>query len=410
MSRGTKPGWSWLAAGLAALAVAACQERFTAPAECPAQCPGGSSDVFDTVLTTVPGADSSFEGYVEGGSGVALLVSNGLEASENRAIYRFAPRPDSIEVSDTNRGYVVDSVLLSVNLLARDTLLNGLKVFFYRIANTVESGVTFADVAPQLIEANLIDSVLVADSLNTGTVQLVLRGADALKTGLPSNAGGTLAIGVAVAPAGTGIRVGATGSGTGATFASYVTGQEVADTVSDRKQTITRTPSFNTFVTATAVDPDPTLLTVGGEPSSRALLRFDLPDRLQDSADIVRATLELVPSRPILGLPTDPAVLEARAVLADLGAKSPVVGSEDVTFISNDTLSPGVSDTVRLDVTNIVRLWQSTTTERPEAIFLSLLPEAATFMRAEFGSSRRPDIGPPRLRVTYMFAFPFEKP
>ncbi|HEU5041028.1 MAG TPA: hypothetical protein VFT84_09425, partial [Gemmatimonadales bacterium] len=377
--------------------------------ECPAQCPGGSADVFDTVLTALPGEDSSFAGYVEGGSGLALLVSNGLEVSENRALYRFAPRPDSIEVADTNRGYLVDSVLISLNLIARDTLTDGLTVFFYRIANTVESGVTFAELEPQLVEANLIDSVQVADTLNTGTVQLVLRGADALKTGLPADAGGTLAVGITIsAGAPTGVRLGATGGGTGATFASYVTAQNVADTVTGRKQTINRTPSFNTFVTQTTLVPDPARLTVGGEPSSRALVRFDLPEQLEDSANIVRATLELVPDGPVLGLPTDPSLLVAKAVLADLGAKSPVTDDND--FWAIDTLSPGASDTVRLDVTNIVRLWQSTTTERPEAVFLSLLPEAATFMRPVFGSSRSPEIGAPRLRVTYMLAFPFENP
>jgi hypothetical protein len=399
----------WLLAASAAGGIAACQERLTEPVDCPALCPGGSSDVFDTTLSALPGADSSFQGYVEGGSGIALLVSNGLEVSENRALYRFAPRPDSIEVADTNRGYVVDSVLISLNLLARDTLTDGLKVFLYRIANTVEAGVTFADLEPQLVEANLIDSVLVADTLNTGTVQLVLRGADALKTGLPSDSGGTLAVGIKIAAAApTGVRLGATGGGTGATFASYVTAENVADTVTGRQQTINRTPAFNTFVTQTPPVLDPTLLTVGGQPSSRALLRFDLPERLEDSANVVRATLELVPSRPILGLPTDPSLLEAKAVLADLGAKSPV--TPDTLFWSRQLLDPGVGDTVRLDVTNMVRLWQSASAERPEAIFVSLRPEAATFMRAEFGSSRRPDVGTPRLRITYMLAFPFESP
>ena len=393
----------------AGIVMGGCQERLTSPAECPALCPGGTSDVFDTVLTTIPGADSSYLGYVEGGSGLGLLVSNGLGGTERRAVYRFGTRPDSIEVADTNRGYLVDSVLISVNLLARDTLSDGLKVFVYRIANTVESGVTFADVEAQLVEANLIDSVQVADTLNSGTVQLVLRGADVLRTGLPLDAGGTLAVGIAIgSPAPTGMRIGATAGGTGATFASYVTAQNVADTVTGRKQTISRTPTFNTFVTQTLLVPDPSLLTVGGEPSSRALLRFDLPDRLEDSATIVRATLELVPTGPIVGLPTDPALLAAKAVLADLGAKSPV--TDEPTFISSDTLTPGVGDTVRLDVTNIVRLWQSTTTERPESIFLSLLPEAATFMRAEFGSSHAAAVGGPRLRVTYMLAFPFENP
>ena len=406
----------WLVAAGAALTIAACQERLTAPADCPTLCPGGGgSQVFDTVLSALPGADSSYAGYVEGGSGASLLVSNGLPASENRAVYRFAPRPDSVIVgppgSTDTVPYLVDSVALSINLLARDTLTDGLTVYLYRIDNTVSSGVTFADVAAQLVEANLIDSVQVADSVNTGTVLLVLRGADVLKTGLPVDGGGALAIGVAVAAAApTGIRVGSTGGGTGASFSSYVTAQGVADTVTGRKQTITRTPAFNTYVTETPVVPDPALLTVGGAPSSRALLRFDLPDRLEDSADIVRATLELVPSEPILGLPTDPSLLLAKAVLADLGAKSPVVDNQSTALIALDTLLPGVSDTVRFDVTNLVRLWQSTTTERPEAIFLSLLPEASTFMRAQFGSSRTPDIGGPRLRITYMLAFPFETP
>ena len=400
-----------LAAAAAIALAAGCQERLTAPAECPAQCPGGSAEVFDTVLTAIPGADSTYQGYRNAGEGIALLVSNSLAGQpESRAIYRFGDRPDSVSVADTNRAYVVDSVLISINLRGRDTLLDGLKLFVYRISNTVTSGVTFADLEPQLVETNLIDSILVADTVNTGAVQTVLHGADVLKTGLPIDAGGTLAIGVTVAPAGTGARIGTTGGSTGAVFTSYVTAQGVDDTVSTRQQLLTRTPAFNSFVTETPFVPDPSLLTVGGAPSARALLRFDLPDRLEDSANVVRATLELVPAQPLLGLRTDPSLLLAKAVLADLGAKSPVVADDDANFVSADTLSAGASDTVRLDVTNIVKLWQSTTTERPEAIFLSLLPEAASFLRAEFGSSRRPDIGTPRLRITYMLAFPFEKP
>jgi hypothetical protein len=136
-------------------------------------------------------------------------------------------------------------------------------------------------------------------------------------------------------------------------------------------------------------------------------LRFDLPEEVEDSGSIVRATLELIPSMPILGLGTDPAVLRSRAVLADLGAKSPV--SENAVLIASDTVSPGTADTVRLDVTRLVQAWQSSS-EPPEAMFLSLEPEAATFMRAVFGSTRRPDVGAPRLRVNYQRTFPFENP
>ena len=78
-----------------------CQERLTAPADCPALCPGGQARVFDTVLTPIPNSDTSYTGYVARASAKALLVSNGLPASEDRAVYRFFARPDSIEVRDT---------------------------------------------------------------------------------------------------------------------------------------------------------------------------------------------------------------------------------------------------------------------------------------------------------------------
>jgi hypothetical protein len=110
----------------------------------------------------------------------------------------------------------------------------------------------------------------------------------------------------------------------------------------------------------------------------------------------------------MLGLPSDPALLQATALLADLGAKSPVI-TTDARFIVSDTLAVGSSDTVRLDMTPIVRLWQSAS-ERPEAVFLSLLPEAATFTRPVFGSTRSGTVGAPRLRITYLKPFPFENP
>jgi hypothetical protein len=401
-------GAGWLAAFvLLAAAITGCQERLTAPGECPDLCPGDQSRVFDTVITPIPNSDSSYTGYIARGSARALLVSNGLPASEDRAVYRFNARPDSIEVRDTLRSYVVDSALLSINLIARDTLVNGLKIYLHRIDPGVDADATFESIEQQLVPEAIIDSIAVADSVNSGLVQTVLRGADVAKVALPVGTGGVLAIGVSmVAEQPSGIRIGASGAGTGATFISYVS-LDVPDTGAVRHQTVTRAPAFNTFVTQSPSVPDPDFLTVGGEPSSRALLRFDLPQHIEDSATIVRATLELVPREPMLGLPSDPALIQASALLADLGAKSPVTAEEN--FISADTLPVGSEDTVRLDMTSIVRLWQATT-ERPEAVFLQLLPEAASFTRPVFGSTRSVTVGAPRLRITYLKPFPFESP
>jgi hypothetical protein len=285
--------------------------------------------------------------------------------------------------------------------------VNGLKLYLYRIDPTVDADATFAGIDQQLVPTALIDSIEVPDSLGAGLVRTVLRGAEVEKIALPVGTGGVLAIGVAMsADQPTGVRLGASAAGTGATFLSYVT-LDVPDTGTVRHQSLTRAPAFNTFVSSSSPVPDDAFLTVGGEPSARALLRFDLPEDIEDSATIVRATLELAPRSPMLGLPSDPPLLQAKALLADLGAKSPV--TTDVRFISSDTLAVGSAGTVRLDVTSIVRLWQAAT-ERPEAIFLSVLPEAASFTRPVFGSTRSGTVAGPRLRITYLKPFPFENP
>jgi len=216
-----------------------------------------------------------------------------------------------------------------------------------------------------------------------------------------------LAIGLRIAAdVPTGIRVGSIAAGNSASFVSYVT-VDVPDTGLVRNQSLNRASVFNTFLTREPLQPSDSVLTIGGEPSSRALVRFGLTDAFLDSATIVRATLELTPARPIVGLPTDPATLEARAVLGDIGAKSPL--TSDPNFIRQDTLPALVTETVEVELTRMVQLWQASRA-RPQSVFLLLRPEAASFTRAVFESTRSSTDGAPRLRITYQRSFPFENP
>jgi hypothetical protein len=275
----------------------------------------------------------------------------------------------------------------------------------------VDSTRTFTDIDAELVDSNLIDSIAVPDSVNSGAITTMLRGADAAKLRLAPGGDSVLAIGLRIAAeTPTGIRVGALASNSAASFTSYLT-LDVPDTGATRKQSLARTPVFNTFVTQNPVVPDDTLLTVGGEPASRALLRFALSNAFLDSTTIVRATLELTPVRPILGLPTDPAVLQIIPLVGDLGAKSPL--TSDTTFVRQGILPAVQSDTVQIEATRIVQLWQSART-RPQSVFLRLIPEGATFARAVFHSTRsRVPAGTlvaPRLRITYQRSFSFESP
>jgi hypothetical protein len=241
----------------------------------------------------------------------------------------------------------------------------------------------------------------------------MLRGADLARVAMTPADSGQLSVGVRVAaPVPTGVRLGAIATpGTAAGFTTYVTA-DIPDTGVAKLRTFPLTAAFDSYVTQNPVVSDSTLLLVGGEPASRALIRFVLPPRIRDSATVVRATLELTPVTPISGLPTDPVRLEARAVLADLGAKSPVNSTGGRVPV--DTVLPGTATPVALEAVKLVELWLRST--RPTALVVSLaqtLPdlEAASFSRPVFYSSRAADPAVrPRLRISYLLSFPFENP
>jgi hypothetical protein len=391
---------------LAALALVGCQEKLTSPADCPTLCPGGRPEVFEEVFTATIGADSSYSGYVQRHQARSLLVSNGLEGFEERALVRFPPRADSIIVRDTLRGYTIDSVALSFVVAARDTNVNGLELWVYRVAPGFDSLTTFAAVAPAFVPESLIAAIPIADSVNAGLVRTVFQGADLSRVQIAPGDSGRLAVGVRLAaPAFTGVRLGSLAAGTGAVFTTYAT-LDVPDTGAARLRTIALGTAFNTYVSEVSEVSDTTLLAVGGAPSSRSLLRFSLPSRILDSATIVRATLELTSTAPITGLQSDTVLLQARSVLADVGGKSPV--NTSLGRVPADTLELG-SSTVSIEAVRLVELWLGA--NRPSALVLALNPEGGSFTKPVFYSTRAVDPAlRPRLRLSYMRSFAFETP
>jgi hypothetical protein len=242
----------------------------------------------------------------------------------------------------------------------------------------------------------------------------VFTGADLNSLLIPAADTGVLALGVRIdSPDTTGIRLGSSSNGSGVVFVTYAT-LDVPDTASSVKlRTFTLASTFNSYVMPPQPEPDSTFLAVGGEPSARTILRFALPPVIRDSASIVRATLELTPVTPFTGLPTDPAHIQARPVVTDVGAKSPV--SSVPGGVPTETLDLGATS-VSLEAVRLVELWVSTT--RPSSLFLSFAPEAfatdreaASFSRPVFYSTRAADPAVrPRLRISYLRRFPFENP
>jgi hypothetical protein len=386
--------------------VAACQERLASPADCPNLCPG-SFDIRDTVLYPLDDPAGTFTGYVRAGSGSSLRTSYQFPASEDRAIIRFGPRTDSLSINGSFRSYTIDSVNLEVSLLFRDTLVSGLKLYLYRLPVTIDTLTTFAQVEAAFIPSAILDSFVVDDSVLTRRLIATFKDANLAKVAIPAGDSGVFAFGVGVrASAGTGVRIGSAASGsTTPTFRTFVQVADTSDTTFARQ--ITPSVRFNSFVARDSAPVDQSVLTLGGVPSSRAVLRFPWPSLLKDSAQLVRATLELVPAEPVLGLPGDSAFVIARPVLADLGGKSST--TTDASFQGVAGVLPGTTDTLSLEVRRAVLTWQGNS-PLPPMFMLQIFPEASSFTIARLGSSQSAPALRPRLRVTYTLTYPFGNP
>lgn len=385
-----------------AAGVAACSERLTQPGQCPELCPGGMPEAQEEVLTALPDDDSTFTGYTDASSGAVMLVASGIPTSADTSygVLRFT-RPDSVLYRDTLRAYTVDSAQFTLLVVSHDTAVHDAKVQLYRLPSSLDTtALAYAALAPLFTPANLVGEATLPDTALADTVRLKVTGAAVGQIALQPSDGSTLALGIAITGgAATGGRIGNNRSVLPPSFISYIT----PTAPSPSPLSIGATTDFAGYVRRETPPVEPTFLTVGGVPSSRALIRFPWSARLRDSVTVVRATLELVPAQPTEGLPNDLGILTVRGLATDFGAKSPV----EPLSLGTLTLAANSTDTLHVEITQVVQFWQAGLL-RPPAVFLSVSPEVETFSRAVFGSTRSG--APPRIRLNYLPRFPFSSP
>ncbi|MGH7582434.1 MAG: hypothetical protein ACREL5_04315 [Gemmatimonadales bacterium] len=383
-----------------ACAGAACTEHLTTPGDCPAFCPGGQAIFRDTVLSPMLNGDTSFTGYVEASNLISVLASSGGNYGQNRAVIHFSPVGDSILIADTNRAYTLDSMALQLSIQARDTTVGNFVIEIYRLPRTIDSTAGFDAIDALMTPANLLAEVPDPTGF-TGTFHVTFGGDSLARLAFAPADSGILEIGLRVRADGpTAARIGTPASGSLApVLYSYVTALGVPDSLKTSSKTTISDLYFT--VAPPESSPPPSLLAVGGIPVSRSFIRFALPEYLRDSATIIRATLQLHGDQPMIGIPADTAQLVANTLLADFGAKSPVIAGLGTTAV----LLPGTQD-VSLDVASLVQAWQGAT-PTPSIIRLSLAQEGGTFLFPLFASTRSPT-GAPTLRITYRPPFGFE--
>jgi hypothetical protein len=420
-----------------ALGVLACTEQITSPASCPDFCPGGQIVTVESLLSTAISRDSTFRGYVEAHRAFMLLAAT-LPGLESRPIFQtepIAPRMTINSGGDTTTGpIVVDSTRLTFTLLRRDSAAHNLQLVLYRLPLGLDSTSTFAGTAPafagtpvRVVNLDSLfakpggrdsvtgDSVLSVDSvrhavtfsLKFDTTQIPFVVADS----------GQLAMGVRItADMPTSAAFGSGEIGTGPEITWFIRVDSAGILLQRPSQR--RLARFDGFV----FDPPPAALdanlTIGGVPSARALLRIAVPRAIRDSSQIIRATLILVPVAPIPATPPDSFFLQVNHVAADLGAKSPI--ANDTLAPESALFGPGLSDTIQIEVTSLLRFWQFDTTSAT-TVYLRLLAldrvdslnldgsEGSTFTALRLYSSRTPAFRP-ALRLTFIRRFKFGEP
>jgi hypothetical protein len=325
----------------------------------------------------------------------------------SRAVIQFLPLNDSITVGSEVRPIaVVDSFRIRFTLTGRRQDATGLEVRLHRLPVGVDTTWAFADLDPFFQDSTLLAAIVIPDSVLTDSVAAT----DSLITVLPGDAFPTLAqdsqrvaVGLALRTdqagyADLGSRQGTLGASVVARYAQV----DSSGTLLSREES--RSVDFDTFVGRPVAAPAPDVVAVGGIPSARAFLRLSVPDTILKRANIVRATLLLVPTSAALGAPGDTVSLRAFGLEADYGPKSRFLPAPIDTIIRGAAnVAVGSVDTIRIDVTHIIRPWQADTT-RPRTILLRVLPEAATLGEVRLATSRSAGLTP-AIRITYVPLF-----
>ncbi len=404
MKRGTR-----LAFGLLTLALAGCQDRITTPGTCPDLCPGDPIVIRDTTILAIPGGDSTFFGYADRSDRLGLLVSNGLEAGEYRAFVTFPViREDSVLVDNLLTELTVDSAAVTFQLQSRDTTATGLTLYLHRLPlEAADTAISFDSLQALLASTPVVDSIVVPDTLKSGLIGAYLTGDDIDKVRTSAADSGRIAFAIRVrASKPTGVRLGVDNLGsTNAPTFEFRGSVDVADTTKRRQAALVRPADIATFGYVGTVDrsigANPDLLYLGGPAMGRGLIRFSIPAAIRDSAEIVRATLELTPASPLYGLPNNlfGDSVAVRGIVADLGAKSPTLNQGSLVWAGR--MIEGTTTPVSIEITLLANEWQSPGGP-PTVLFITHREEVygGGFMQPVFHSTRSPT-GAPRLRITY---------
>ena len=394
----------------------ACTEEVTGSLGCPELCADQSADLRDTTLTGTLALDSTLTGFPQfGTSRDFTLIAQG-DTADVRLVIRFDTLPNTFRHPNAS----VDSAITRIDSA--------------RIVFVVDTTIGRPK-APVTIEAFDVDTTA-ADSLRSALVPLfrpnrligsrtysVAEIRDTLPLPIDSTvvlaksaAGARLRVGLRVSSTQT-VRLRVAGSLYSPRLIFRVSPDTLVrrDTVVLQSKTPVGDPIANVYAMypivvagALAIPPSP-VLAVGGVNGARAFLRFDIPQILVDSVQVIRASLLLnqVTSRVAASAADTIAMLVspilAGSQLTDVGTIASFAGSPTSVGLDSVRLAPKDPGLRSVELVNLFRAWRAVGAQNSiRAIVLRAKQEASSAAELNFVSSEGSADLRPRLRITYV--------
>lgn len=406
----------------AAVMLAACQEDYEGGgAACPSLCPEQNVVVFDTTFDPVE-LDTTVSPFPTHGTETELLLARRGDTVDTRPVIRFDSLPTFFNRGATSGDTViqfVDSAYVKLRINRGASVFKQPVTFeVFDVDTTTGDESTARNDTSTAIERTLFRNDRRIGQITFDTAQIT----DSIRIPLDNAAlldrivnGKRLRLGFKATSAGpVQIRIVAYEGGDPAVVRFLPS----ADTVFNELQVFPRSvvPRNQVTLAADLTDyvhvisfppvPDGSFLVVGGIPGRRTLIRFDIPARIMDSSNVLRATLILT-QRPVPSvddttkLSVYPLIVTAGTNITDVGRSAfltnvPGAGFDSVQFAPRD------SGPREIEIVNALRAWAlpiSRTSQR--GLVLRAGPESVDPRFIAFYSSRAAANLRPRLRVSY---------
>jgi hypothetical protein len=422
-----KKALTLLAAVASTLAVTACSEKLEGGASCPLLCAQQSAQLTDTTIDGVV-FDTTVVGLPPIGAERLLMLASHGDSLDARAIVRFDTIPQSFTARNSLDSVIVrlDTAMLWVPILKPDSAhrpSGPITIEAYNVDSIPADSVTL----PTDTVASVIATLFRPDRFLSSRTFAPESLLDTLKIPLPTDSvldriknGQSLRVGfrIVTSPSnGYDLQLGTTQVGAPVTLHLVPSTDTGAAPVNVTP--LSKTPFGQAFLAGPLADysiivkggsalSSANLIAVGGVPSRRALLRFDVPSRIVDSTTIVRASLLLTqtPNRTLTtkdSVYVFPAAVLASSSITDTRTLLQFVGAIGQFGLDSVAMSPADSGLRTFEIVPLVRTWRGTTNDiSPRAIALRSNGEGGSPAEINFFSSRVGGALRPRLRITYV--------